>query len=153
MEVPCAEALQYRPNVFLMFGWVVRIDEDIIQIDDDVNVGEVVEDVVHEVLKGGWSVGKPRGHHQIFEKAVAGVEGSFPLVAFSNADIIVTGAEVDFSKDFRSPKLVDHVTDQWNRIAIFSGYSVETTVGFRFLFMLFNEQQRPESRGSLEQSL
>ena len=26
-------------------------------------------------------------------------------------------------------------------------------VGFRFLFMLFNEQQRPETKGSSEQSL
>src|SRR5882724_5690292 len=52
-----AESAKYFSNVSLMFGNVVRVDEDVVQIDDDNDVNHVREDVIHKLLEscGGIS--------------------------------------------------------------------------------------------------
>ena len=42
---------------------VVGEDEDVVEVDDDTVVEEVLENVVHETLESGRSVGKSEGHN------------------------------------------------------------------------------------------
>jgi hypothetical protein len=46
---------------------VCRKNEDVVEVDDNEDIGHVVEDVVHEILEGHWRVGHTEGHYQIFE--------------------------------------------------------------------------------------
>jgi len=58
--------------VFLVLRNVVRIDQDVIQIYDDVDVNHVGKDVVHKPLKSGGCVSKPFRHYQPLKGTVTG---------------------------------------------------------------------------------
>ena len=47
---------------------------------DDIIELQNSEEVIHHVLKGGWSIGKPEEHDYWFEEASVCRKSSFPLV-------------------------------------------------------------------------
>jgi len=61
------ESLEYFPDMGLMFRNVVRIDEDVVQIDDDYSVNHICEDLIHKSLKSCWCISKPFRHYQPLE--------------------------------------------------------------------------------------
>jgi hypothetical protein len=82
--------------MFGVFGRVIGIDQDIIQIYDDTHVQEIGENIVHESLESRRCVGKSKGHYTPFEQTIAGSESRFPLVAFPDADQMIGIPEIDF---------------------------------------------------------
>src|SRR5882672_1854356 len=75
------ESAKYFSDVSLVFGNVVRVDEDVVQIDDDYDINHVREDVVHKPLESRWSISKPFGHYQPLERSITSSECSFPFVS------------------------------------------------------------------------
>ena len=59
-----AELLEYFLNMSFVLRNVVRIDEDVIQVDYDYDVNNIHEDVVHKSLKNCWCISKPFSHYQ-----------------------------------------------------------------------------------------
>src|SRR5467141_4468358 len=51
-----AESSKYFSDVSLVFGNVVRINEDVVQIDDDNDINHFCEDVVHKPLEIHWRI-------------------------------------------------------------------------------------------------
>ena len=49
-------------HVILVRGQVLRINEDVVQINDDRHVQKVGEDVVHETLKCCWCIRESKWH-------------------------------------------------------------------------------------------
>src|SRR5882724_1970933 len=76
-----AESVKYFSDVSLMFGNVVQVDEDVIQIDDDNDINHVCKDVIHKLLESCWSIGKPFRHYQPLKRSIASLEGSLPFVS------------------------------------------------------------------------
>src|SRR5467141_3103792 len=76
-----AESAKYFSDVCLVFGNVVRVDEDVVQIDDDNDVNHFHEDVVHKLLESRWSISKPFRHYQPLERSIASSECSLPFVS------------------------------------------------------------------------
>ena len=116
----CEHTLDMIPMERLQF----RVHEDVVQIDHHEHVGHILEDVVHKVLKSRWGIGKSHRHDQEFEGAIASLKCCLPL-AGGNANVVVTGAQVEFGVDAGCPKLVNKVRDQWYRVPILSGNLVE----------------------------
>src|SRR5882724_1966342 len=56
-----AESVKYFSDVSLMFGNVVRVDEDVVQIDDDNDVNHVCEDVILKCWKAAGALVSPSG--------------------------------------------------------------------------------------------
>src|SRR5882724_3663754 len=94
-----AEPTKYFLNVSFVFGNVVRIDENVIQIYDDNHVDHICEDVIHKSLKSCWSISKPFRHYQPFKGTVTGPQGSLPFVSGCNLNEMVCVPEVDFGVD------------------------------------------------------
>ena len=67
VKVVLSETLEHSANVIFVVLFVVAEDEDVVQIYDNEDIGHVAEDVVHEMLKGGWGVGHAKGHDEVFE--------------------------------------------------------------------------------------
>ena len=57
-----------------MFGGIVGEYEDVVQIRRAENVKVLVEDVVHEGLECGGSVGESEGHHEAFVQSPSSTE-------------------------------------------------------------------------------
>ena len=76
-----AESAKYFSDVSLVFGNVVRVDEDVVQIDNDNDVNHVCEDVVHKPLESRWRISKPFRHYQPLERSIASSECSLPFIS------------------------------------------------------------------------
>ena len=90
------EAFKDLPNMFSVRFWIVRIDEDIVQIDDDMNINQVFKNIVNEPRPSGWRVGETERHNQPFKRPVASPECGLPFVSVGNADKMIGMPEVDF---------------------------------------------------------
>jgi hypothetical protein len=77
---------QYFTDVFLMFGQIVGVDEDIVEVHDDAYIKHISEDVIHKTLKDRRTIGQAERHDFPFEQAISGSESGFPLVAFDDSD-------------------------------------------------------------------
>src|SRR5882724_9540798 len=58
-----AESVKYFSDVSLVFGNIVRVDEYVVQIDDDNDVNHVRENIVHKPLESRWGISKPFRHY------------------------------------------------------------------------------------------
>jgi len=76
-----AESAKYFLNVEFVFGNVVRIDEDFIQIYDDYDIDHIHEDVVHKSLKSSRCISKPFRHYQPLEGTIVGSACSLPFIS------------------------------------------------------------------------
>ena len=85
-EVVVAKSPKDFANLNAMFLGVVRVYEDVVEIDDYRNVQKIGEYVVHESLKRRGCIRKSKRHDEPFEQSIASLEGSFPFVAFGNAN-------------------------------------------------------------------
>ena len=94
-----AESSEYFPNMNFVLGNVVRIDEDVVQIDDDYDIDHICKDVVHESLESCWCISKPFRHYQPLKGTILGSEGSLPFVSSRNPDKMICMPEVDFGVD------------------------------------------------------
>ena len=69
----CVEAVFLEPaedfffDVLFVLRHVVGVDDDVVEVDDDTDIEEVTEDVVHETLKGCRGIEKSKRHHQPFK--------------------------------------------------------------------------------------
>src|SRR5882724_11897872 len=94
-----AEPTKYFLNVSFVFGNVVGIDENVVQIYDDNDVNHIHEDVIHKLLKSCWSISKPFRHYKPFEGTIMGLEGSLPFISGCNLNKMVCMPEVNFGVD------------------------------------------------------
>src|ERR1700685_2626882 len=108
MEFVLSESFQYQSCHSVMFFHCLCKDEDVIQVDTDhVFSDEVLEDVVHHGLEGGWAVSETEEHHQWFEKPSVGVECSLPFITFLDTDIILPPADIELGEVVCTPKTID----------------------------------------------
>jgi hypothetical protein len=67
VETMLSELPEYFMDMFLVKLNVVRVDEDVIEIDDNTNIKHIGKDVVHEPLECCWGVGKSKRHDLPFK--------------------------------------------------------------------------------------
>jgi len=99
IELVLAESLKHFPNVLGMVLHVVRVDQDVVEVDYDADIKHVHEDQVNKPLKGCRGIGETEGHYLPLIRAIASPEGSFPLITFSNANQVVSMSKIDFRVD------------------------------------------------------
>ena len=62
-ESVSSESSEYFLNMGLVLGHIVRVDENVVQVDDDCDIDHIHENVVHKSLKGCGCIGKPFRHY------------------------------------------------------------------------------------------
>ena len=85
------EAGENTLDMVMMNVLRLRVYEDVIQVDHHKNIGHILEDVIHKVLKCGWHIGKSHWHDKKFKGAISGPKHCFPFVTRGNVDIVVSG--------------------------------------------------------------
>ena len=102
--------------------------ERIIKVVLEILVEQRSEDFVHKALEARRSIRKSEGHNAESERAKWSHESGFPFVTGSDADLVVTGFQVELRKDFRSADAVHHLVDTRQRITVFDRDIVEFVV-------------------------
>ena len=88
----------------------------------------VSEDVVHECLKRRWSIAEAKEYDSGFKKAKGGGKGCFPLILFSDVNIIVSPSNIEFSKEGGILHVIDKLGDKRKRIAIANGMAIKVAI-------------------------
>ena len=70
-------------------------------------INKVWKDRVHEGLESGGGIAEAKGHNKRFKEFKGAFEGSFPFIAFLNADVIVTPTDIKLCKISWALKFVD----------------------------------------------
>ena len=74
---------------------VIRVNENVVEVNYHVYINEVMENIVHEALKGCRCVHESKWHNKIFKCAVVSAERSFPLISFSYPHVVISHSKVD----------------------------------------------------------
>jgi len=67
IKASLVETLEYFFYMPVIFGYVIQVDEYIIQIDHDTDIQKVRENVIHELLEGYRSIGKTERYYRSFK--------------------------------------------------------------------------------------
>ena len=111
-----------------MLRHIIRVNEDIIKVNDNTDIEHICEDFIHVTLESSRHVGKSEGHHKPFKRAVASAECSFPFVTVCDVDKVVRMSKIDLCIKLGFPWCIQEVGDQGKWVTILLGNLVETTV-------------------------
>ena len=121
-------------------------NQHIVHVDDKVSTSNFFsEDRVHYCLKGGWGVSESEEHYSGLEESSVSFEGGFPLIAFFDADIIVSLADIKLGKPFLSDQLLDELFDEREGICVPDGDFIELAIVLywsSFAIFLFDKEER-----------
>ena len=99
VEVIFGKARKNFMGKFMEVGKIVVEHENVVQVDYEVLlIDKVIEDRVHERLKGGWGIAEAESHDKGFKETKGAFEGGFPFIALADADVIVTPADIELGK-------------------------------------------------------
>src|ERR1700761_856781 len=110
-------------------GKVRVCDEDVVKVYHDIaRQDEILEDVIHHSLEGRRGVSQAKVHHQRLKEAPVRPECSFPLVAFSDADIVKAPPDVEFREESGSFQSINKVVDPRKWVPVLDGHRIECPV-------------------------
>jgi hypothetical protein len=89
---------------------------------------EILEYFVHHGLEGSWAVGEAKVHDQWFEETSICSEGGLPLIALSDADIIVSPSHVELGEVSHALESIDEIVDEGEGVLIFSRDGIECSI-------------------------
>src|SRR6266481_1795226 len=125
MQVVLSESCEDSSDVVAVFLDRVREDQDVIEVNNDEEVGHVLENIVHEVLKSSRGIGESHGHDQELKRAIACSECGLPLMTSSDADIVVACMQIKLGVDLGRAELVDEVSNEGDWVSIPSSDPIE----------------------------
>jgi len=111
-----------------MHSRVVREDEDVVEVYDDIDVEQVREERIQESLESGRSVGKTFRNDPELEGTVTGPESGLRLIARSDSEKVVSVTQVKFGIDTRLPGSIEEIRDEGKRIPVFPSDPVKTPI-------------------------
>ncbi len=93
------QLVQHLSNgLYVLFAFVLGVDEDVIEIHYNKNVDLFCQDLVDITLKRGRRVGQSKRHDLIFKVTIAGFEGRLLFVAFPDPHSMVGIGQIKLSK-------------------------------------------------------
>ena len=123
-----AEDLKDLVDVVLVVGFVLTIDQDIINVDNDTNVQKGFQDVLNQSLESGWGIGESKGHDLELIVTIAGTECSLLNVILVDSNLVVSPSKVNLGENGCSLKSVNQVINEGNRKSVLLGDLVKCTV-------------------------
>ena len=89
---------------------IVQVDEEVVHVNDEPSFcNHIPKRIGHELLKSGEGIGHAEEHDSGFIEPVVGNEGSFPLVALFDMDIVVSPSYMKLHKDLDILEFVNKV--------------------------------------------
>ena len=85
-----------------MILFVLRKDQDVVQVNKYKYIEHIPEDVINQPLEDCGGVSQAEGHDQILIMTTRGVKGCLTLVPFTDAHKVVSVPEVELPKDSSS---------------------------------------------------
>ena len=108
---------------------IFDVDTDVVHVNfQPLFSYHVGEDVVHKGLECRWCIAKSEEHHCWFKKSQGGDEGSFPLVFFTNMDVVIAPSDVKLREEGGILHVVGEFGDEEQRVCILDGVGIKISV-------------------------
>ena len=88
----------------------------------------ICEDMIHEGLKGRWSIAEAKEHDRRFIETKGGDERCFPLILLFDVNVVVTPTDVEFGEQGGLLHVINQFRDERERIAIANGVAIEIAI-------------------------
>jgi hypothetical protein len=145
-EIVVTEFPKNEVGKAFQFVFCVRVDKDIVHVDDYSSVSDFFfEDGVHHGLEGGGGVGETKEHYGRFEKSFVGDKGCLPLVSVLDPYVVISPPYVYLGKVLGSFEFVEEVGDSRKWVSVSDGILVKLSVvlaGSEGAVFLFDEKER-----------
>jgi hypothetical protein len=99
-ELGFPKALEGASDTSNVVSEVLVVVQGVVEVVLKVLVEQQSEYLIHIVLETGRSVCESEGHYTESEGAEWSHEGGLPFIPRSDADLVVTGFQVEFREDF-----------------------------------------------------
>jgi hypothetical protein len=104
-------------------------DKEVIHVDNQPSFGdEILQGVIHEMLKCGRSVHEAKEHNSWFKESSRSNKGGFPLITFIYPYIVVSPSDVEFGEDLSAREFINEIGDKQKRIRISDNVFIKVTV-------------------------
>src|SRR5215217_3634147 len=114
--------------MYFVFGNVVGVYKDVVEISSAEDVQEGAEYVIDEVLKSGGGVCQAERHNQGFKQSPSCTKSGFPNIVISYSYQIVSTSNVQCSIDFGFGKLIQGFSDEGERVSVLDCSSIKATI-------------------------
>ena len=146
MEVKLGHSLENMMSLIGMGLWVRGGNEEVVHVDDEPSLSDhVSEGVVHKLLECGGGVVKTEEHDGRFEESFVGNEGSFPLVAVLDLNIVIPPMDIKLGEVTSIFQFVYKVRDKRKGVGIMGGMFIEVVVILaraKLAILLFDKEER-----------
>ena len=88
----------------------------------------ISENVIHECLKSGRGIAKPKKHDSGFKEAERSDERCFPLVFLSDANVVISPSNIKLGEQCGVFHVIDQFRDEGERIPIANSVGIEVSV-------------------------
>jgi len=102
-----------------------RVDEDVVEEDEDKPAQERTQDVIHQCLECGRGVAQSERHDEELVEAIMRAERRLGDVFSAHEDLVVPGTEVQLREEACAEELVEEFVDDRNRVGILDRDGVE----------------------------
>ena len=141
-----AKVLEEVACLFVMeFEGTSGVESQVIHVDFEPAFSDhVSENMVHEGLKSAGGIAESEEHDSWFKKSKRGDEHSFPLIFLTNADIVVTPANVEFSEVSGVLHVINKFRDKRQWVSVMNGVGIKITIvltGVKAAVFLWNKEE------------
>jgi hypothetical protein len=128
MELMVPKSLQNNTEMSRMLFFILGIDQDVVNEDNDKLVQLRHEYRVHQIHKMCMRIGESKQHNQVLIQSVPDREGSPTNIFWTDLDFMITRMEIDLGKDSYTGKLTKENVDAGQRILVLDGDGIQEPV-------------------------
>jgi hypothetical protein len=128
IELMVSKLLQNNAEMPHMLFFILGVDQDVINEDNDKLVQLWHEYGVHQVHEVCRTISEPKQHNQILIQPVPGGESSLRSVFRVDLDLMITRMKIDIGKDFCTSKLIEKNVDAGQWVFILDSENIQRPV-------------------------
>ena len=111
--------------MFDLFVEVLRINQNVVEVNYQIYLYEISEDVVDKMLKGGRCIAEAKGHNCVLEASKSSSHCCQIFVSFSDSNQIVGSSKIDLREMSNLVEKCEEVRHWRNRVSVLLRYEVE----------------------------
>jgi hypothetical protein len=128
IELMVSKSLQNNTEMPHMLFFTLRIDQDVVNEDNDKLVQLRHEYRVHQVHEMCRNIGESKWHNKILIQPVPGGETGLRNIFWADLDLMITRMKIDLGKDFCTGKLIKKNIDVGQCILVLDSDGIQRPV-------------------------
>ena len=122
-----SESSEHLLDMFPVVVKIIRVDQNVVQINENAYIQEIRENVIHKMLKSGGGVGKSKGHNAPLKRTISSVEHSFPFGTFTDPDKMISMLEINFGEVMSFLWTIQEIGDLGEQVSVFLCNLIQAT--------------------------